>query len=282
MYETQIFQLDLAGIAQSGQCFRMKEIEGGVQLIAKGKFLQVWDLGNHRFRFDCTRQEYEDVWKEYFDLNTDYAQYTACILKNDRFLQQAAEYGKGLRILNQDPFEMLISFIVSQRKSIPAIRTAVEQLAQRFGSPIETPQGTQWAFPTAQQLANVDLEQLKACGLGYRAGYVMDAACKTAGGQLNLEELHHHKDEFLLQQLQTVAGVGIKVASCTALFGYHRLEALPIDVWMERVIERVYKGKWPKSYRKYAGVLQQYMFYYARCPQCDFLKEKAKRPSPTK
>ena len=282
MYETEILQLDLVGIAQSGQCFRMTEIENGVQLIAKGKFLQVWDLGNHQFRFQCTQQEYEDIWKKYFDLNTDYTQYRECILKRDRFLQHAAVYGAGLRILNQEPFEMLVSFIISQRKSIPAIRTAVELLSKTFGSPIETEQGTFWAFPTPQQLANADLEQLKSCGLGYRAGYVLDAAQKVATGQLDLEALQNQTDENLLAQLQTVSGVGIKVASCAALFGYHRLKALPIDVWMERVIQKVYQGKWPKSYQKYAGVLQQYMFYYARCPKCDFLKEKQNTSAKTK
>ena len=92
MYETKILQLDLKGIAQSGQCFRMWETPDGVQLVAKGKFLQVWDLGQDMFRFSCSQEEYETLWKEYFDLNTDYSQYQACILKKDRFLQQAAAY----------------------------------------------------------------------------------------------------------------------------------------------------------------------------------------------
>ena len=272
MVELEIRQLDLAAIAQSGQCFRMSEIEQGVQLVAKGKFLRVWDLGENRFRFDCSFEEYETVWRDYFDLNTDYQMYADCVLKRDRFLQRALEYGNGLRILNQEPFEMLISFIISQRKSIPAIRTAVEQLAKQFGSPIETDIGTVWAFPTPRQLAQASEEQLLGCGLGYRAKYVMDAAQKTAAGILDLQALSAASDEVLLEQLQTVAGVGIKVASCTALFGYHRLKALPIDVWIQRVIEKVYNGNFPARYQKYAGVLQQYMFYYARCPECDFLK----------
>lgn len=264
MYETKILQLDLKGIAQSGQCFRMWETPDGVQLVAKGKFLQVWDLGQDMFRFSCSQEEYETLWKEYFDLNTDYSQYQACILKKDRFLQQAAAYGQGLRILHQDPFEMLISFIISQRKSIPAIRTAVEQLCKTFGQPIDTPQGQLWTFPTADQLAGARIEQLKECGLGYRAGYVLDAATKVATGELDLEQIANCKDEVLLRRLQTVSGVGIKVASCTALFGYHRLQALPVDIWMQRVLEQEYGGTWPRSYKKYAGVLQQYMFYYAR------------------
>lgn len=270
MFEIEILHLDLQGIAESGQCFRMYQKENVTELIAKGHFLQVVQIKPDWYQFHCTSQEYESIWKEYFDLHTDYSQYQDCILKKDVFLQKAAKYGHGLRILNQNPFEMLISFIISQRKSIPAIRTAIEKLSATFGELILTPTGEKWAFPTPQRLADATIEQLQQCGLGYRAGYVKDAAQKVATGQLDLEALKSCTDSELLQQLQTVSGVGVKVASCVALFGYHRLQALPVDVWIQRVLEQEYAGKWPKSYQKYAGVLQQYMFYYARSGDWDF------------
>lgn len=258
-------------IADSGQCFRMVSKPDGVRLVACGRWLKITP-GEGGFWFFCTDEEFETVWKPYFDLGADYASYRTRILKRDKFLQRAAEYGAGLRILRQEPFEMLVSFIISQRKSIPAIRTAVEALCTRFGSPIDTPEGTAYAFPTPKQLAAASPEELAACGLGYRAPYVQDAARKTADGTLDLTALTALSDELLLEQLQTVRGVGIKVASCTALFAYHRLGALPVDVWIERVLRQVYGGSWPKRYLPCAGVLQQYMFYYARCPECDFLK----------
>lgn len=257
-------------IADSGQCFRMRAQPDGVRLIACGRWLKITPAEGG-FWFSCTDEEFETVWRPYFDLDADYAAYRARILKRDKFLQCAAEYGAGLRILRQEPFEMLVSFIISQRKSIPAIRTAVEALCTRFGSPLDTPEGTAYAFPTPPQLAAASPEELAACGLGYRAPYVQDAARRTADGTLDLAALAELSDEQLLEQLQTVCGVGVKVASCTALFAYHRLGALPVDVWIERVLRQVYGGQWPRRYQPCAGVLQQYIFYYARCPACDFL-----------
>lgn len=253
---------DPAAIAESGQCFRMQALpDGGAQLIAFGRKLSVHPCGAQRFAFDCTQQEFDTVWRTYFDLDVDYAQYRARCKKQDAFLRNAMECGKGLRILRQDPWEMLISFIISQRKSIPAIRTAVEKLCSTFGEPLET---GGFAFPTPHALAQASCQQLQACGLGYRSKYVLDAASKAASGQLNLDANTTLPTETLRRQLMQVFGVGIKVAECVLLFGYHRLEAIPVDVWMERVVQTVYQGTFPPSYKKYAGVLQQYLFCYAR------------------
>ena len=171
------------------------------------------------------------------------------------------ECGRGLRILRQDPWEMLICFIISQRKSIPAIRTAVENLCTRFGAPLA--EGG-FAFPTAQALAAASDEALSGCGLGYRTKYVRDAAERVCDGRLDLAALAGRPTPEVQEALMAVFGVGIKVAQCVLLFGYHRLEAMPVDVWMDRVIQLEYKGKFPPSYKKCAGVLQQYLFCYAR------------------
>ena len=266
-------EFDLAGIAESGQCFRMTAADdGSVQLVALGRWLSIRPLGGDQYEISCPPQEWQAVWRDYFDLDTDYAPFRALALKKDSFLQRAAEYGAGLRILRQQPFEMLISFIISQRKSIPAIRTAVEKLCRAFGEPFDTPAGVKYAFPTPGALAAADSQALADCGLGYRVDYVKAAAQMAADGRLELEELARLKDCQLLEILQQVPGVGVKVASCTALFGYHRLAVAPVDVWIQRVLDKVYGGKWPRRYRPALGVLQQYMFYYARCPECDFLR----------
>ena len=266
-------EFDLAGIAESGQCFRMTAAaDGSVQLVALGRWLSIRPLGGDQYEISCPPQEWQAVWRDYFDLDTDYAPFRALALKKDGFLQRAAEYGAGLRILRQQPFEMLISFIISQRKSIPAIRTAVEKLCRAFGEPFDTPAGVKYAFPTPGALAAADVQTLADCGLGYRVDYVKAAAQMAADGRLELEELARLKDCQLLEILQQVPGVGVKVASCTALFGYHRLAVAPVDVWIQRVLDKVYGGKWPRRYRPALGVLQQYRFYYARCPECDFLR----------
>lgn len=168
---------------------------------------------------------------------------------------------------------MLVSFIISQRRSIPAIRTAVEALSRKFGTAIDTPEGQAYAFPTPAQLAAALPEELAACGLGYRVPYVQDAARRVADGTTDLAALGGLGDEELQQTLRAVRGVGVKVAACTALFGYHRLAVLPVDVWMERVLRVEYGGELPQRYRSCAGVLQQYMFYYARCPECGYLRK---------
>ena len=263
MVQCTVPDFDPAAIAESGQCFRMQALpDGGACLIAGGRRLTIHPVGEQVFEFSCTQQEFDTLWRSYFDLDTDYAQYRAKCKKHDDFLRSAMACGAGLRILRQDPWEMLVSFIISQRKSIPAIRTAVEKLCAAFGTAL--PDGSGWAFPTPAALAGAALEELADCGLGYRAKYVLDAARKAASGALDLDPDSRQKTPQLRAQLMQVFGVGVKVAECVLLFGFHRLEAIPVDVWMERVVEQVYGGTFPPSYRSCAGVLQQYLFCYAR------------------
>ncbi|MDO4487556.1 MAG: DNA glycosylase [Eubacteriales bacterium] len=246
-----------AAIAESGQCFRMtKTGENEYSLIAFGKKLSVTEEGGNEFGFSCTEEEFEKIWRHYFDLDTDYEQYKRICLPEDEFLKEAIEFGNGIRILNQDPYEMLISFIISQRKSVPAIRTSIERLSSMLGE--------DGAFPNPARLAQADTDILSSCGLGYRVEYVRNAAEEVAAGSLNLNELNEYPTPLLIEKLMELKGVGIKVASCIALFGYHRLDTVPVDVWMKRVIDIKYGGSLPEEYEKYAGVLQQYMFNYAR------------------
>lgn len=268
MIELQLTDFSPGAIAESGQCFRMVATSKGWELTAQGNHLEIWPGSEpERFCFSCTRQEFNALWRHYFDLDVDYAAYRAKCLKQDRYLQQACAYGRGLRILRQDPWEMLISFIISQRKSIPAIRRAVEALCRTFGEERQNGRQVYYTFPEPAALAEADAGKMAACGLGYRAKYVYDAAQRAADGRLNLQALDALPTQEVQQALMEVYGVGVKVAQCVLLFGYHRLEALPIDVWMERVLKQQYKGGFPFSYRSCAGVLQQYLFHYARSGQ---------------
>lgn len=232
------------------------------RIIAYGRVLELQSLSGNRYKFSCSETEFDSFWRAYFDLAQDYGVYRAEALPDDEYLQRAIRFGRGIRILNQEPWEMLISFIISQRKSVPAIRTSVERLSERFGERID---GTNlYAFPNPLALAKADTKELAECGLGYRVPYVRDAAELVAGGSLELDVLNELDTDKLIEALMELKGVGIKVASCVALFGYHRLDVLPVDVWMQRVIETVYNGSLPDVYKPYAGVLQQYMFNYAR------------------
>lgn len=254
----------IEAIAESGQTFRIvKNDNDACRVTAFGKVLDIKGVGKGEYELSCTEEEFARIWRGYFDLDTDYTVYRSLALPEDEYLRRAIEFGSGIRMLNQEPWEMLISFIISQRKSVPAIRTSVERLSERFGAAIDGHPGS-YAFPKPEALANADVSELAACGLGYRVDYIRESAQLVCSGELDLDELAKLDTAELIDRLMQLKGVGIKVASCVALFGYHRLDTVPVDVWMKRVIDTVYNGELPAAYKPYAGVLQQYMFNYAR------------------
>lgn len=262
-----IEHFDPEAIAESGQCFRMHvAAPGRVEIIRRGKYLCIESLGGETFGFHCTEDEFQQVWHSYFDLDTDYGVFLDAVDKDDAYLQRSAQSGRGLRILRQDPWEVLISFILSQRKSIPAIRDGIEKLCRRFGSGFFVSGREEYAFPTPKALAEASIEDLLACSLGYRAPYIKAAAVSAASGETDLAAMGELDDEALLQRLLALHGVGVKVASCVMLFGYHRLDLAPVDVWISRVIDFEYGGVSPfPRYQGFAGVMQQYMFYDQIC-----------------
>ena len=168
-------------------------------------------------------------------------------------------------MLRQDPWEMLVSFIISQRKNIPAIKYCIEAICSRYGEPIECAGETQFSFPSPHRLASLEESHFLACSLGYRAKYVLSAARQIASGALDLSAIATLDDEALFSALLSVSGVGEKVANCVMLFGYHRLARFPRDVWINRMEAREYGGAFPlERYLDSAGALQQYLFYYVR------------------
>ena len=254
--------LDLNKIAESGQCFRMRqredETDAGSWLLITGRSAAwIRQIGDDTFDIDCGQNEFDRVFRPYLDLDTNYRKIRES-LDLDPFLKQAAEAASGLRILRQDLFETLITFILSQRKSIPAIRKNVEALCESYGDRIRD---ELYTFPEPQKLKDIPEDTYRAMGFGYRAPYVRDAALQAANGILKgTQDLD---DDALLQRLMEIKGVGIKVASCTALFACHRLGLAPVDTWIQKVIDKVYQGTNPfPDYGPYAGLLQQYVFYW--------------------
>ncbi len=252
-------------IAESGQCFRLNQNpDGGYTLIAKGRILRALDTPEGS-ALDCPQEDFDLIWRHYFDLERDYASIRAAVDPDDVFLRSACDYGRGIRMLRQDPWETLVSFIISQRKNIPAIKACVEALCSRYGEPLGNENDNRFAFPSAERLAALDEGHFIACSLGYRAKYVLAAARMVASGTLDLFAANQLDDNGLMEALLRVPGVGEKVANCVMLFGYHRLGRFPRDVWINRAEENEYGGSFPVSrYPDTAGVLQQYIFYYAR------------------
>jgi DNA-(apurinic or apyrimidinic site) lyase len=274
MFRIQYPYLDMKKIAESGQIFRFNVYDDEYSLVAGDKLLFIKE-DDDGYILSCSESEFEEFWIDYFDLRLDYSDFEKNIPADDLFLTNAAEYSYGIRILNQDKWEMLISFIISQRKSIPAIKSSIEKLARTYGKKIDMQvpdfiknidkNSEFFAFPTPKALADASIDDLNACSLGYRSPYIEASAKAVYRGDIDLEALSKLDDNELLAALMSLKGVGIKVANCVALFGYHRIAAFPIDVWIKRMIDEHYEGEFPlKLYDGYAGVIQQYIFYYGR------------------
>lgn len=258
-------EIDLEKIIDSGQCFRPFRIADGVYRFVTGQnVIEIKDetlLSGKKdpdkatvLSVSCTDNEWKKVWHPYFDLDTDYRNIRKSIPKNDKYLRNAASLGAGIRILRQDKFEMLISFIISQRKSIPAIRTSVEKIVDLYG--------TNGFFPDPEEMRDATADELASCGLGYRVPYVLKAIRLVANGEVDLDELDSLSDDDLFEKLKEFSGVGDKVANCVELFAYHRTGRAPVDTWIARVIDEKYAGKNPfPRYGNVAGIMQQYMFY---------------------
>lgn len=264
--------LDLKKIFDSGQCFRWQCIgEDAWRIPSSGKVLEVRQTAPDTAAFFCSEEEFEGFWKKYFDLGTDYDRISEMIDPEDCFLSEAAAAGRGIRILSQDPWETLVTFIISQRKSIPAIRTCVAKLC---GACSRTGNGrggdtesSMRQFPSPEAVLEAGKNgRLDTCSLGYRLPYVISAAETVSGNEdFSMAHLARLDDGALLQKLMQLKGVGIKVAKCTMLFGFHRLDTFPVDVWIGRALENEYGGNFDfRRYSPYGGVIQQYIFAWYR------------------
>lgn len=264
VYITDDFSL--SRIARSGQCFRVKEFPSGIfRFIFKNSVLYISEVEPYVFDVSCDNEEWNSIWHHYFDLDTSYEKIRNAIDVSDAFLLKAAEVSKGVRVLRQDPWEMLITFIISQQKSIPAIKKSIEMLCAACGTPYVTPLEELFVFPSAESIIAQSDDTLISCKLGYRLPYIKDAAQKVFSDSVNLEALHLLPDEDLLRALKSISGVGDKVANCVSLFGYHRTASVPIDVWIKRIITQSYNGINPfPKYGENAGIMQQFAFYYAQ------------------
>ena len=280
MIQKTLTSFDLKQIADSGQCFRMLPAEEAntYTVISGPHFLKAAQDGQ-TVTFFCEPEELP-FWERYFDLDTDYDAFRKAINPRDAYLKQAADFGQGVRILRQDLWEMIITFIISQQQTIPSIRRRVEDLSHAYGSRLPVP-GTFYSFPSPEQLSAASLEDLLAMKLGYRAKYIKRACEDACSGRLDLSYLGSHEDA--MDYLTGFYGIGEKVANCICLFGLHHIDAFPVDTWIRKILMNRYapKSRLPKDlpqsrvcealiqkhfsrYRGFAGVMQQYIFYYER------------------
>ena len=248
-----------------GQCFRWDKRDDGAWCgIAFGHPLTVRNDSSHLLLEGADEKTFEHVFRGYFDLGRDY-QAVCELLSDDPILASAIEFAPGIRILRQEPWEALCSFIISQNNNIPRIKGIVSRLCENFGDEICS---GQYAFPPAERIARLSEHELSPLRSGFRAAYILDAARRVTGGEIDFEAASLLPLDDARKMLMKIKGVGPKVADCALLFGCGRLDAFPIDVWIKRVLARFYPDGFPQEYRNYGGIAQQFLFHYARsCPE---------------
>lgn len=255
---------DISQICESGQCFRMRQEKNDTySVIAGDRYLEIMQNGQECI-FYCGVSEYEEFWRHYFDLDTDYLAYKEKINPKDTYLMSAAEFGGGIRILNQDLWEMIVSFLISQQNNIVRIRRCIQNISEKYGERKVSAEGIIYhAFPTPKSLAGLGEDELKDCNLGYRSKYVVRTARSIVSGEVSLDEIRRMPYKKAKEELLKLFGVGEKVADCICLFALHHLQAFPVDTHINQALERHYPKGFPKRrYKGCEGVMQQYIFYY--------------------
>lgn len=275
---TDINDFDIKETLECGQCFhftKIDEYEYGIS--AFGRLLHIYQDENGIVLFDTTKAEFNNLWKKYFDLDMDYGKIKDYLVRLDDKLTTAIEAMGGVRILNQEFYETLMSFIISQNKQIPHIKQIVAAISKEYGNYLgEIKENEFYTFPDPKTLyENADIEAYKKLKTGFRAPYLLDATQKVYEGLIHEEKLRNISANECIDTLQMIKGVGNKVASCVALFSLGHREAFPVDVWIKRMMEQMYFDgvdtkkevieKFAKEkYGEYGGYAQQYIFYYGR------------------
>lgn len=264
-------------IFECGQCFRWnKEEDGSYTGVIKNSVINVKKLGkNVEFTGVCDRN-IKEICEEYFNLQTNYEAIKEKLSNIDIYLKNSIEYGNGIRILKQDLWETLLSFIISANNNIPRIKTIIERIAKKYGNRIEYRNKIYYTFPTPEMLQNASIDNFRGLGLGFRDVRIYETVQRTLKGEIDLEKLKQEENtEVLRKKLLEIPGVGPKVADCVMLFALNRFDVFPVDVWVKRVISELYfnkKEQTPnvihefaeKQYGNLAGLAQQYLFYWRR------------------
>ena len=252
---------DLKNTFECGQCFRWNEnADGSFSGIVENRYAKIFRDGDWIVIENATESDYQNIWKSYFDLETCYDDIRKELVSLDSRLASAVESIDGIRILKQDSWEALCSFIISQNNNIPRIKGIVERLCENFGDEIENG----YTFPSAERIAELSVDDLAPLRAGFRARYIIDAARKVSSKEIDFEKMHTAPVEECGKELMKITGVGAKVAECTLLYGLHRLEAFPIDVWIKKALATLFNGISPENLGQYAGIAQQYIFHYSR------------------
>lgn len=257
-----------------GQCFRWEqEADGSFTGVAFSKAVNIKQENNSITISNCSPDDFSGIWKRYLDLDTDYTKIKSA-LAVDEHLKKASAFGGGIRILNQEPFECLISFIISTQNNIPRIKKIINELCRLYGNRISLGGKDFYSFPDCHTLASLGEGDLASLNAGYRVPYILDAAGKVASGEIELEKLFSMPTGRAREELMKIKGVGPKVADCVLLFSLQKGDSFPVDVWMQKIMRSLYLDEkaslkqirdfGTEKFGALSGIAQQYLFFYAR------------------
>ena len=263
-------------IFECGQCFRWnKEEDNSYTGVAHGKVLNVKKEENTVVFDNTSLADFHSIWYDYFDLNRDYAIIKNDLRKIDNYLAESVEFGSGIRLLNQDEWETLVSFIISANNRIPMIKRAIENLSMCYGNEIGEYKGKMhYSFPNPKKINSLSEEEIKACKTGFRAQYIKDTSFIVAHNEMDIYKYKNLNSDMCKKELLRFCGVGSKVADCIMLFSMGKYDSFPVDVWVKRVMEEFYikeeinlnkiREYGVNKFKDLSGFAQQYLFYYAR------------------
>lgn len=244
-----------------GQAFRWKKNEdGSFHGVVDGKITDIVQKENEIIFLNTSQEDFLSLWKDYFDLESDYES-TVKRFDEDKNISAAVKEYYGIRILHQRPWEALCSFIISQNNNIPRITGIIDRLCESFGERVGE---KDYSFPSYERMKNVTAEDMAPLRAGFRSKYITDAVSKLCSGEISLEKIKEMPISEARTELMKIKGVGAKVAECTLLYGFGRKEAFPIDVWVKKIMAEMYPDGLPECTKDVEGIAQQYLFHWRR------------------
>ncbi|OFI06220.1 hypothetical protein CLOACE_11190 [Clostridium acetireducens DSM 10703] len=279
-----VVNFELPHIFECGQCFRWnKQPNGNYIGVVKGNVIEVEKKHKDVLIYNINQEDFKNVWADYFDLYRDYDE-IKILVGQDEILKKSVEFGSGIRLLKQDPYEVIISFIISANNRIPMIKRAINNISKKWGKKLTYKDKEYYTFPSYNDLSNVSIEELEECGVGFRAKYIKDTVEKINNrGNINksgyikefdIEWIKNQEDDICHKELMKFSGIGPKVADCIMLFSMGKYSAFPVDVWVKRAMQDFYlapdvslkkiRDFGRNKFGALSGFAQQYLFYFAR------------------
>ena len=273
MLKIKTNNFDLDSTMSCGQTFRYFKLEdNSYDIILKDRIINVKKENDYLIVDSSDNNNLEEIVINYFDLNTDYEKIGNYLIEKDELLKESVEFSKGLNMLRQDPFEMVVSYIISANNSVRNITNRLNDISKRFGKKVIFNEKEYYLFPTFKDLKDVTKEEFRDCKVGFRDGYLVELMYKLNNGLFDLDSIFSMDPNTALEFLKSLKGIGTKVASCILLFAYYKFDVFPIDTWVKKIVKDLYNVEGEENiknfakdkYGMYSGIALQYMFNYSR------------------